>query len=309
MAFPWLALAPEAEDGDEHSALQPLQLALAVVLPLLFFPLEAMSLAILRSVGVDLVSRNGPQRRQLAGGWLLACGLALLAQVRLSLISLSSLTAAASVVMAILYSHVYGVSEKVRVLVGCVVAAVAIEHSSLKPSDTVLCGLLAELACSCLGSWVHRHSARLIGAERMLPPAATTAAAAPDAAAAAAAAAAVAIRSFSTSANARAACGRGSCGGNARAACAAATAAAAAVASSDDAASSDWAAASDDAASSGGYPNPNPNPNPILTPALTLTPTPTRDHLSPTLNASPNPRPLTLTLTLTLTITLILTLT
>ena len=97
MASPWLALAPEAEEGDEHSALQPLQLALAVVLPLLFFPLEATSLAILHSVGADLVSRNGPQRQQLAGGWLLACGLALLALVRLSLISLSSLTAAASI--------------------------------------------------------------------------------------------------------------------------------------------------------------------------------------------------------------------
>lgn len=177
MAFPSLAL--EAEDGYEHSSLRPLQLALAVVLPLLFFPLEAMSLAILHFVGVDLVGRNGPQRRQLAGGWLLACGLAHLAQVRLCLISLSSSTAAASVVVAILYSHVYGVTEKVRVLLGCVVAAVAIEHSSLKPSDTVFCGLLAEVACSCLGSWVHRHSARLIGAERMSPPAATTAAAAP----------------------------------------------------------------------------------------------------------------------------------
>ena len=162
----WRSLASEAEDEDEaFIALRPLQHALSLVLPLLFLPLEAMPLAVLHfvgQVGVDLVSRNDPQRRQLGGGWLLACSLVLLVQARLSLFSVSSITAAASVVMSIMYGHVFHLLPEVRVLVGCVAAAAAIEHSSLRPSDAALCGLLADLACSYLGALVHAGGATAV---------------------------------------------------------------------------------------------------------------------------------------------------
>ena len=91
----WRSHGLEAEDGEKaFIALRPLQHALSLVLPLLFFPLEAMPWAVLHflgQVGVDLVSENDPQRRQLGGSWLLACSLVLLAQARLSLFSVSSL--------------------------------------------------------------------------------------------------------------------------------------------------------------------------------------------------------------------------
>ena len=148
----------QAEDGGEDSSLRLLQHALSLVLPLLFFPPEAMSLAMLHfvgQVGVDLVSRNGPQRRRLRGGWLLACSLALLAQARLSLFSVSPWTAAGMVAMTTL---------------AATAAIIAIEHSSLKLSDAAPCGLLAHSVWSSLVSWVHRRSARLPGAEPVSPP-------------------------------------------------------------------------------------------------------------------------------------------
>ena len=155
-------LASEAEDGDKaFVALRLLQHALSLVFPLLFLPLEAMPLAVLHSVGqvgVDLASGNDPQRRQLGGGWLLACSLVLLAQAHLSPFTVSSLTATAGVVTLIMYGHVSPLILEVRMLVGCVAAAAAIEQSSLQPSDAALCGLLADLACSCLGSFVHHRN-------------------------------------------------------------------------------------------------------------------------------------------------------